>query len=402
MIGVVVREEDLLEVDEPDVAAQELALRPLGTVDEEPLAAAPDERRRQRSPRRRHRARRPEEDDVELHGGRLYSGAQSRPCASRYSLHAAPSRFRPSGLGRPLTLLRAFLVASAVILAVGADRALVTTLARSARGLARGHGRRHGRVRRRRPRAAARSRKHGRGHAAHTARASRERSTCPVDVRGLNVYARNGRLVFSTTHPDRIGRRRSSPDLRAAVKTNEPTALPRRPDGQRARDRQGVGAAARRTWACRRRSRGHARRVRRQRHDRERALDGLVRGRDRVRDPLARACDLREQRVGAHARPERGPRGAIARSRRVVARARGDAARDDRDPECRRRGSRPVHGGPLAARAARLARHRAGAAALRQAAGCARHRCALPRHRQDRDARLDPHEARAPRSAPSR
>ena len=33
-------------------------------------------------------------------------------------------------------------------------------------------------------------------------------------MRGLNVYARNGRLVFSTTHPERIGRRRSSPDLK--------------------------------------------------------------------------------------------------------------------------------------------------------------------------------------------
>ena len=46
----------------------------------------------------------------------------------------------------------------------------------------------------------------------------------PEDVRGLNVYARNGRLVFSTTRPERIGRRRASPDLKTVLKTDEPTA----------------------------------------------------------------------------------------------------------------------------------------------------------------------------------
>ena len=46
----------------------------------------------------------------------------------------------------------------------------------------------------------------------------------PEDVRGLNVYARNGRLVFSTTRPERIGRRRASPDLKTVLKADEPTA----------------------------------------------------------------------------------------------------------------------------------------------------------------------------------
>ena len=71
MIGVVVGEEDLLEIDEADVAAQQLPLRPLGAVEEEPVAAAPHERRAERALRRRHGARRPEEDDVQLHGGRF-------------------------------------------------------------------------------------------------------------------------------------------------------------------------------------------------------------------------------------------------------------------------------------------------------------------------------------------
>ena len=43
-------------------------------------------------------------------------------------------------------------------------------------------------------------------------------------MRGLNVYASDGRLVFSTTHPDRIGRRRSSPELEPTSATNEPRA----------------------------------------------------------------------------------------------------------------------------------------------------------------------------------
>ena len=43
-------------------------------------------------------------------------------------------------------------------------------------------------------------------------------------MRGLNVYARDGRLAFSTARPDRIGRRRTSPDLKTVVRTNVPSA----------------------------------------------------------------------------------------------------------------------------------------------------------------------------------
>ena len=45
VIGVQVREEDVLEVDEPGVRAEQLALRPLAAVDEQPVAAAAEERR---------------------------------------------------------------------------------------------------------------------------------------------------------------------------------------------------------------------------------------------------------------------------------------------------------------------------------------------------------------------
>ena len=69
VVGVVVREEDLLELHEADIAAQKLPLRPFGAVEEKAIAAPPDERRGEGALRGRHRARRPEENDVQLHGG---------------------------------------------------------------------------------------------------------------------------------------------------------------------------------------------------------------------------------------------------------------------------------------------------------------------------------------------
>ena len=67
MVRVIVGEEDLAQLDEPDVRAQELALGALGAVEEEALAAAADECRRGRPLRGRHRARGAEKDDVEVH-----------------------------------------------------------------------------------------------------------------------------------------------------------------------------------------------------------------------------------------------------------------------------------------------------------------------------------------------
>lgn len=132
-------------------------------------------------------------------------------------------QYRSSGLGRSLTLLRAFLLASAAVLAAGAI-ALSSTLSDDLRdaalddtaldvgayadavvapALVRGGEIAAGRAARRR-----------------LARSVR----LPTDVRGLNVYARDGRLVFSTTRPNRVGRRRSSPDLRETVESGAPSA----------------------------------------------------------------------------------------------------------------------------------------------------------------------------------
>jgi putative nucleotidyltransferase with HDIG domain len=132
-------------------------------------------------------------------------------------------KHRSSGIGRSLTLLRAFLITSAAILAAGAimlssalssdlraaaledtafdlaaytDAMLVPALVRDAELVAPPPVRRRlGRTLR-----------------------------LPSDVRGLNVYARGGRLVFSTTHPDRVGRRRTSPELRETLTTGGSSA----------------------------------------------------------------------------------------------------------------------------------------------------------------------------------
>src|SRR5207253_6636587 len=70
VIGVEVREEDLVQVDEPNGRLQQLALGTLAAVEEQPLAAAPDEQGARRTPCGRSAAGRAEEDDVEVHGPR--------------------------------------------------------------------------------------------------------------------------------------------------------------------------------------------------------------------------------------------------------------------------------------------------------------------------------------------
>ena len=70
MIRVEVRQQDVLEIDEPCRRAQQLPLRPLAAVDEQTIAAAPDERRRGAPRRRRRGAGRAEEEQVEVHARR--------------------------------------------------------------------------------------------------------------------------------------------------------------------------------------------------------------------------------------------------------------------------------------------------------------------------------------------
>ena len=125
VVGVVVREEDLLELDEPDVAPEQLALGSLGAVEEEAVAAATHERRRERALRRRGGSGRPEKHDVEIHGARFYVPANIKislccPAIPPIFGSMASRAYRSAGLIRSLALLWTFVVASAAILASGA------------------------------------------------------------------------------------------------------------------------------------------------------------------------------------------------------------------------------------------------------------------------------------------
>jgi len=53
VIGVEMRQEDVLEVDEADIRAEELPLCAFATIDEQAISAAPDERRRRPTRSRR-------------------------------------------------------------------------------------------------------------------------------------------------------------------------------------------------------------------------------------------------------------------------------------------------------------------------------------------------------------
>jgi hypothetical protein len=67
MVGVVVRQEDLTQLDQPDVGAQELPLCALGAVEEQSFPAPAQEDRRRRALRGRHRAGGSQEDEIEIH-----------------------------------------------------------------------------------------------------------------------------------------------------------------------------------------------------------------------------------------------------------------------------------------------------------------------------------------------
>jgi len=139
--------------------------------------------------------------------------------------------FRAPGVGRPLTLLRVFLVASALILVLGAvglssrlsGELRAATLEDTAGDTAAYAD-------------AVLAPSLVRGNAVVASRGALRRLVrtlrLPDDVRGLNVYSRNGRLVFSSTHPERIGRRRVSPDLKSVVKTNVASARLVEPTGR--------------------------------------------------------------------------------------------------------------------------------------------------------------------------
>ena len=66
------------EVDKAEIRPQELPLRALAAVDQQPLAAPAHERRRRPAPSGRHRAGGAEEDDIEIHAASLGVPAAAR------------------------------------------------------------------------------------------------------------------------------------------------------------------------------------------------------------------------------------------------------------------------------------------------------------------------------------
>ena len=83
VIGVVVAEEHDVEIDEPDLRAQQLPLRALAAVEQDAIAAAPDQRRRGRATRRRRRARGAQEDDVQSTRPSLRGAQRDQPATRR-------------------------------------------------------------------------------------------------------------------------------------------------------------------------------------------------------------------------------------------------------------------------------------------------------------------------------
>ncbi len=131
--------------------------------------------------------------------------------------------YRSSGLLRSLTLLRTFLIVSATILAVGAV-ALSSTLSGDLRDAALDDNALD--VSAYTEAVLAPTLVRGDRVVVSPAALRRLARTVrlPNDVRGLNVYTRDGRLLFSTTRPNRVGRRRASPELREAIASGAPSA----------------------------------------------------------------------------------------------------------------------------------------------------------------------------------
>jgi putative nucleotidyltransferase with HDIG domain len=120
VVGVVVGQEDLGELDQTDRGAEELPLGSFAAVEEQALAAPAQERPGEAPFGRRNRARRAEEDQIEVHGPSVSGGGvklSSLPAdISGAAVAHVTMRQRVS---RSLTLLWAFVGLSALILVVG-------------------------------------------------------------------------------------------------------------------------------------------------------------------------------------------------------------------------------------------------------------------------------------------
>jgi putative nucleotidyltransferase with HDIG domain len=119
VIGVVVRQKDLGQLDEPDRRAQELALRPLTAVEEDPISAAAEQRAGEAAFRGRDGAGRSQENEVEIHRRSLGLSALKSDRAQADFQHVVPRRSLTQRVTDSVGLLWTFVLLSAVVLAGG-------------------------------------------------------------------------------------------------------------------------------------------------------------------------------------------------------------------------------------------------------------------------------------------
>ena len=103
MIGVEMRDENALHVDQADRAKQ-LALCPFAAIEQQAIASAAHQQGRQASPGARHRTAGAQEEERQVHGG-YGTEAGPFPHASRHATRGAGRRgpLRIPAAGRPQT-----------------------------------------------------------------------------------------------------------------------------------------------------------------------------------------------------------------------------------------------------------------------------------------------------------
>ena len=355
---MVVGDEDLLELDQADVAPQKLTLRSLGAIEEQPFAAPANEGRGEGAPGSRCGPGRAEEDHVEIHAGGVYALKSALITADTSGM--ASRAYRSAGLLRSLALLWTFLLASGLILAAGAFvlSSVLTQnfreqiLADSSRDIA-VYVRRGSRTRTRQ----------GRARRIERPRAAACCTCCGFDdeLLKVSVWSRKGRHVFTTPPGKRPIR---TPDVLRALRSRQAQARVTEiaaPGRGGRRSKRAVVVSA--PLASRS---GRPVGVAQVSLD-PTALDTSIASATRTVWMvvgivfailwLALVAPREGGRLAALA-PERLRDGQQARSQRVLAASGAEPPRDDRDPECRGRSSRPVHGRSLTARPSRRARNR--------------------------------------------
>jgi putative nucleotidyltransferase with HDIG domain len=224
VVSVVVRQENLGQLDEPDARAQELSLRALAAVEEDPVATAANERAREPAPGRGHGARRAEKDNVEVHGASV-GGARLKSARQKADFRTVVARVTlTQRVTRSLTLLWALVAVTAIVLAAGGvmlgsmmTRALKrqaiddakVSLSQYASGVLS-------------PRLVEGSSVHvGEGVTGIVERNLADRP----DIFSIKVWRRDGVLAWASLAPNRIGRKFPiSDDLEAVIKTGEAEA----------------------------------------------------------------------------------------------------------------------------------------------------------------------------------